>query len=515
MNDNRAAFGSSEFDGKIKQRGRKTNWKNYIGLVVLLNIVALALIPMDLFVIDVPSIWCVIMSGLVLTGDVYICLQVKGHPIKKGFLSLLCVIVIVVVNIAGFCFPYWNSTVFKNDDYESRQYNEVLTKQEAKEDLDVFWRNLNKVHPACYQDGAPEKLKTAYIEAQEKINGSDEIKVYEFARILEKIASQLEDAHTYVKPIYNNAHYSRYNYPHNMAGDRMIKVNGQTLEELLALYKNYYSYESEEWGYIRLRGDLGHLEGLEYLGIDVDKGVTYTFANVKGVTSEEVAYADDYLTYEEQVNIGIVKEMADEEQPFCSYVVDEEKSLAIFTLTECNYTKEFIQCVLDMFTEVKDKNIRNVAVDIRSNGGGSSLVVNEIFEYLDIDSYKECGQSWRCGPFLFEKNSYETKNNKKEDVAFSGQFYLLTSYGSFSSAMFFAEYVKENQVGIIIGESPANDVDGYGDVVHFKLPNSGFFMQVSSKKWKGIHQESMDRFVQPDIKCDAREAVDVLYNIVQ
>ncbi len=491
------------------------NRKKGIVLVLALNIVALALIPIDLFVVDVPSIWCVIISSLVLLGDVYICFQKKGHWVKKGFLSLLCVIVIAVVNIAGFCFPYWNSTVYKNDYYESKQYNEVLTKGEAKQDLEIFWKHLNKVHPACYQDRAPEKLKIAYMDAQEKINGSDEIRVYEFARILENIASQLEDAHTYVKPIYNNAHYSRFNYQHNMAGDKMIKVNGQTLEELLALYKNYYSYEAEEWGYIRLRGDLGNLEGLTYLGIDVDEGVTYTFANAKGDTSENTAYANDYMTYEEQVNAGIVKETEDEEQSFCSYVIDEEKGLAIFTLTACNYTEEFKQCVRDMFTEVRDKNISNVAVDIRSNGGGSSQVVNEIFKYLDIDSYKECGQSWRCGPFLFEQDSYDMKNNKKEDMVFSGQFYLLTSYGSFSSAMFFAEYVKENQVGIIIGESPANDVDGYGDVVHFKLPNSGFFMQVSSKKWKGIHQVSMDRFVQPDIKCDAREAVDILYNIVQ
>lgn len=491
------------------------NRKKCIGLIMLLNIVALALIPVDLFFIDVPSIWCAIMGVLVLAGDVYVCLQEKGHRIKKCFVSLLCVIVIAVVNIAGFCFPYWNSTVFKNSDYESRQYNKVLTKQEAEEDLEVFWKHLNKVHPACYRNGAPEKLKTAYMGAQEKIHADDEIKVYEFARILEEVAAQLEDAHTYVKSVYGDAHYSRFNYAHNMAGDQMIKVNGQTLEELLALYKSWYSYESEEWGCIRLRSDLGNLEGLAYLGIDVDEGVTYTFEDTKGVTTEEVAYVDDYLTYEEQVKEGIVKEAVDGEQSFCSYVVDEEKSLAIFTLTECNYTKEFKQCVLDMFTEVKDKNMKHVAVDIRDNGGGNSFVVNEIFKYLDIDSYRECGYSWRCGPFLFQKNNFVTKNHKKEELTFTGQFYLLTSYGSFSSAMLFAEYVKENNVGMIIGESPANEINGYGEVVHFKLPNSGFFMQVSSKEWKRINQESTDRFVQPDIKCDEREAVDLLYHIVQ
>lgn len=63
----------------------------------------------------------------------------------------------------------------------------------------------------------------------------------------------------------------------------------------------------------------------------------------------------------------------DEAKNFVYYDIDEEKNLAILTLTACNYQQVYIDCVSQMFAEVKQMKIKNVAVDLRGNGGGNSL----------------------------------------------------------------------------------------------------------------------------------------------
>jgi len=163
-----------------------------------------------------------------------------------------------------------------------------------------------------------------------------------------------------------------------------------------------------------------------------------------------------------------------------------------------------------MFTEVKAHGIENVAVDIRNNGGGSSQVVNEFLRYLDIDSYQIDSMKWRLGFFYLPFGNGLCKNDKYSELTFKGDLYLLTAANTFSSAMMFAEYVKDNQLGLIIGEAPGNDPNGYGEIVCFKLPNSQIFMQISTKQFIRADRECTDKLVTPDIECPSEKALEKL-----
>ena len=105
------------------------------------------------------------------------------------------------------------------------------------------------------------------------------------------------------------------------------------------------------------------------------------------------------------------------------------------------------------------------------------------------------------------------KNEKVNDLLFTGDFYLLTSSGTFSSAMLYAQYVKDNHVGTIIGEAPGNDPNGYGEVVYFALPNSKIFMSVSTKHFIRVDKDAGTYLVEPDIECSSNEAMDKLYEV--
>ena len=104
--------------------------------------------------------------------------------------------------------------------------------------------------------------------------------------------------------------------------------------------------------------------------------------------------------------------------------------------------------------------------------------------------------------------------DRYSDLTFTGNLYLLTSAGSFSSAMGFAQLIKDNSLGTLIGEPPGNDPNGYGEITTFKLPNSGIKLSISTKHFIRADRECTDKYVMPDIACDAENASDVLYSVI-
>lgn len=64
----------------------------------------------------------------------------------------------------------------------------------------------------------------------------------------------------------------------------------------------------------------------------------------------------------------------------------------------------------------KAQGIENVCVDLRSNGGGSSLAANEFIKYLDVPSYKDIGCVLSLGCFEAEFEGGETENPRYTDL---------------------------------------------------------------------------------------------------
>lgn len=90
----------------------------------------------------------------------------------------------------------------------------------------------------------------------------------------------------------------------------------------------------------------------------------------------------------------------------------------------------------------------------------------------------------------------------------------MTSANTFSSAMEFAEYVKDNNLGIIVGEAPGNNPNGYGEVAYFELPNSKLFMQISTKRFYRANAECRDLLVYPDIECKSDDKAEMIQKII-
>lgn len=466
----------------------------------------LALIPINIFCVNFPEWITVFMSFLFFGGLIAYLAIFKTRLITKIILPIVFVISAALCSIFPYVFPYWNSYFFKDYKGVILNYDDIISYDDAEKDLNELKHYLKKTHP-MFENGLSEEVDTAFESAFERLKNADVITVNAFRREIQTVLHLIGDAHT---TTFNN-------YPHDIylktipqkysQGYSISAINGKPVERIYEDAKPYYCYETEDWISI----DLGSLATLDFLGYSAP--FTYEWSDGENII-EETYTAADFVGWDEFLSLRNEYYVPREPQNFVYYDIDEQKSLAVLTLSKCVYNKIYIDCVEDMFTEVKQKNIKNVAVDLRGNSGGNSLVGNEFVKYLPTESYFDGPFDWRWGFITFHGNGMEIKNERYKDLTFEGDVYILTDNESFSAAKDFAMLIQDNNFGKVVGEPPANSVNGYGDITNFYLRNTGLFVQISTKKWYRIDSSKTDDYVMPDYPCNSKDSLDKLYEVI-
>ena len=369
--------------------------------------------------VNIPEYISLIISGVIIILNVFLLKDKKKHIILKISNIVLSIIAIIVVNLRTYCNPFWNSITWKaSDNFKTMDRLEVVSYEEAKEDVDYAMKYLKKVHPAFIKD-FPKEIEQEYNKVIDGLKMDKRINVETVYNAIDSIYSKMEDSHTHT--------------------GMEISVNGKS-----------------------------------------------NFDNNKN--------------------------------DFVKYNIDTVNSSAILTLDECIFNKYYTKCVNSMFKEVKENNIQNVIVDLRNNGGGSSFVVDEFIKYIDVDKYKYSVINHRLGKLgtivgTICNKEYKN-NNKYEDLLFKGNVYLLTSNNTCSAAMTFTDVIQGNKLGVIVGESPGDLANYYTDKVPFLTPNTRIVLYISFAQQYAVTKNLKDGFIQPDIECDADDALDKAKEII-
>ncbi|MDE6655800.1 MAG: hypothetical protein K2J85_02280 [Anaeroplasmataceae bacterium] len=476
-----------------------------LSILSLLAVLTFALIPINLFCANFSEWVTVLLSVLFCGGLVAYLILFKTKLVTKIILPIVFVFVAIVCSLLPYMIPYWNSNVFKSYNGVMLNYDEVISYKDAKEDFNALKYHLERTHP-MFKNGLTEEVKTAYNASLKRLQDKDKITVNDLRREIQSVLHLMGDAHTSTYDSGLGDTYLQAIPQKKSQGYNVTAINGKTVEQIYEDAKPYYCYETEAW----ISVDLGSLATLDFLGYIAP--FTYTWSNGDDEVVETYAESD-FVSWDEYVTIRNQYYTASEPKDFVYYDIDEQKSLAILTLTECIYNQTYIDCVKEMFTEVKEKNIQNVAVDLRGNGGGSSMVGNEFIKYLPVDSYYDGPYDWRWG-FCEFHSSPKISNNQYKNLLFDGNVYILTDYDSFSAAKDFAMLIQDNRLGKIVGESPANAVNGYGEITYFYLPNTGLYVQISTKKWYRIDNTNTDEYVIPDYPCESKDSFEKLYEVI-
>ncbi|MBP7480773.1 MAG: S41 family peptidase [Spirochaetaceae bacterium] len=382
----------------------------------------------------------------------------------------------------------------------------ILTREEALKDVLYIYNKLQNHHPAWLEKNNSNTAAVTSLILSYQKDLPETITTLQLWRELSSIISVLHDGHTKISWKNPGEELFIDDFTIPVLYSKPVKINYQKIEEILSEYLLLSSYEYDFYAIRKFFDSSIYTKtSLEFMGIDTSTGVTFTYND----NGSPVNYFFEFVPYQ-----NVIKDTAtDLNNNWVFFEIDEKSSLGIFTLTTCNLNDEYRKVLADFFKEVNDKSIENIAVDLRGNGGGNSGVANAFLQYINVDMYNSWDSAVRFGPVLWKNKNVVIKNIKK-DNPFSGSLYVLTDVYSYSSAMDFAMLIKDNNLGLVLGEASGNSPDSYGDNLYFQMPNSKLYFSVSHKKWYRINKEKAGLPIEPDYECASADAVETLYKII-
>lgn len=371
----------------------------------------------------------------------------------------------------------------------SEPLDKVLSEREAKEDIKFFYRCLTGRYPLWI--GEKGELAKAVDAEYQRTYASvcGDTTVFEVYKLTQRIAAMLHDGHTHVDHT-NTIRYLDVLEEVSLYG-KPLRLDGKTLDELRLSIQPYLSYEI-----ISPKVDFIFEHFLRLGGVDTADGVDAVYNTPQGETV--VHY--DFVA-------ATISSVDNKTSEFVQYEIDKEHSLGIFTLKKCLCNDRYRQVLDAFFAEVFDNQISNIAVDLRNNGGGVAETAYEFIRYLDVYRYKIADMDQRWGWYM-KKWRNQIRNNDKKDHTFGGNVYVLTNVGTFSAAMIFAMTIKDNGLGVIVGEASSNLPDMYTYPVFFYMPHSRLKISVSCGKLYRIDESRSGEPLVPDYEVPASEALD-------
>ncbi|MBI4801513.1 MAG: hypothetical protein HY796_03215 [Elusimicrobia bacterium] len=163
-----------------------------------------------------------------------------------------------------------------------------------------------------------------------------------------------------------------------------------------------------------------------------------------------------------------------------------------------------------MFDELSDRGAKSLIIDLRHNTGGNSALGGNLIAYLTEKTIKKFSGYTRLSPLLVKsygeiygkllrkfpmgsKVTWEQEEavlgadtiaekfalKKPPAGKFRGQVVLLTGPATYSAAEIFAALIKDNSLGILMGEATGNGGNGPIDSLNFTLPASKLIVRVS------------------------------------
>lgn len=377
-----------------------------------------------------------------------------------------------------------------------------ISKEQAVKDLKYVFDTVSANHPALLTDeNAENKFNSSYVKLRRELMSKDSVTITELWDKSAELVYALEDAHTIVT-VSGTEYVNGGNEISKAYNDgTLVSIDGISADSMKEHFKKVFPCEPQ----VSFYADYMYGVALEYgswltlLGADVSDGIDVVFSGNK-----------------ETKHFDMTDEPPERKQlELCSYKIDKENSLGIFTLNRCEMSQEYTDRLSEFFSAVRDNNIGNIAVDLRSNGGGTTEVINEFLRYINISDYKLFGGTdIRIGGNLISYRD-EITPNKHVENAFDGKVYVLTSQYTFSSAMDFATVIQDNGIGKVIGEIPGNMPTAYGDKLGFQLPESKLVLSVSYKKFYRVDINKSIEPLIPDYTVEADKALEKLVEYIK
>lgn len=427
--------------------------------------------------------------------------------------------------------------IFSNLVY-SQNFGEFpkIEKEKLQRDLDILYQGLDEFHSGMYWYTPKDSVDFAFQNARYKI--SKDLNVLEFHKIIAPLVALSREDHTDVfipkivrEQINNNQNIRFFPLKVVFLGQRLFciqnasnteakielleieKINGETPNEIVSKIGNLFASD----GYIKAV-KYSDLSG----GFNFSKNYYYFYGLIENFTVKfkdisEPVFLNSLSVNEINKNLSVSQsknQLEANNDPLQFQLINLNTAcLNIQTFSNENIKNESKYKSLDRFlkycfSEIKEKGIKNVVIDISKNGGGSEGNEGLLYSYfgdnyqkylkVKVKSQKVILNNGIDEPiklkvfgfferlFLNKKmkdGSLERRKNiglglmafkKTPQNKFKGNVYIITSPITYSGASEFSNMMYSNNLATFVGQETGGGYFGNtsGYVRSVTLPNS-------------------------------------------
>ncbi|WP_341902821.1 S41 family peptidase [Fluviicola taffensis] len=417
------------------------------------------------------------------------------------------------------------------------QQSEQVSKRQLLKDFDVFRHIFEKANAGLYKYHPKLQTDSVFSANRKRINKNTSYR--EFYSILWNVIDFTGSCHnelTYPdslikilhrKKIYfplplkliNNKLYSNLTYENIPAGSEILSVNGISAQIFATETSRYLSTDGHNTSGKHAFLETRLLPFYIYLAYGEPDSFAINFkdsSEIRQVVLEPVEYKKAIENYKKRF-IPAYEKSSVSDYSFKYSDSTETGFLTINTFAlggpKSEGHKKYAAFLDSIFNHLKARNIQNLIVDIRENGGGNDPNDLLLYSYLTKRNFRENVSAFTLfhtvplKKFYVEEETDEIKDLEEElkeehsilkdgkyyqnekfnqywtpkPNAYSGKVYLLVSPFVASAGSLFASMIKNDEQSVVIGQETLGGYYGHtGHIpVTYKLPNTELLLSFS------------------------------------
>ncbi|ADV42766.1 S41 family peptidase [Bacteroides helcogenes] len=411
-----------------------------------------------------------------------------------------------------------------------------MSREQAVFDIDALVYNLSEIHPDMYAQCGMGEFMHAVAEVKSALPDSlSKLELYEHSAPL---VSMLGDGHTIMRFPFNDVFTSELKRepfllsindndstvsvrksacPALPDSVQLKSINGIEVRDMVAWMMNYASGERPFFKLSRVNDLFPALFQMRYAAESYDVEFIAD-GKIKQATVPAMTFSELKAAYSSSNKPGPKKS----DLPYF-YEIPDGKKYAILTFNACADEKRMAVFADSMVTELNQRKIKHLIIDVRYNGGGNSMVGEELLKRISNVPFNQFGRSYcRVTPTV------QRLMNQKADAGiycfaeptkmiqpldaehrFQGKTIMLISHKTFSSAADFSWTFKYFNMGVVVGEETGGMSVCFGDYLNYRLPVSGLFTSISYKRfWQYGADEKDIHGTVPDYIVPQAEALE-------